>query len=215
VMLLAFAGLSISSRRLVPALAGILVGGAVVLGVVSAISGNGNATAFSRYKSITPTKVFKTTQEDRGGALAVVPRYIARFPLGHGLGSGGPASGVAGGRRSELSAESEFSFLVIEFGVLGLIIVVGFTLRLLYLSLGRIRRVSDPESRTLLAAIAAPIFGISALYVGGAPTATSPLAPYLWFVAGVMSFWLVSSSGGARVGLPAVGAKRPADVFAF
>jgi O-antigen ligase len=195
VMVLAFAALTVSPSRLVPTLAGLAVAGVVTIGVISAVSGNSdNPAAFSRYESIAPTKLFETTSKDRGGALTIVPTYIRDYPLGHGLGTGGPAAGFGGGERVALSAESEFAFLVLEAGVIGLIIVVGFMLRLLALALTRIRRISDPELRTLLAAIAAPLFGIFALFVSGAPTSGSPLAPYLWFTAGVLAYWLISAN---------------------
>lgn len=194
VMVLAFAGLTVSPTRLVPTLAGLAVAGVVTIGVISAVSGNSdNPAAFSRYESIAPTKLLETTSKDRGGALTIVPTYIRDYPLGHGLGTGGPAAGFGGAERVALSAESEFAFLVLEAGVIGLIVIVGFTLRLLFLALTRIRRIADPELRTLLAAIAAPLFGIFALFVTGAPTSGSPLAPYLWFVAGVLSYWLVAA----------------------
>ena len=74
----------------------------------------------------------------------------------------------------------------------GLLLLVGFTIRLLVLGLTRLRRIADPELRTLLAGIISPLFGILALYVGGPATTSSPLAPYLWFVAGIMAYWLIS-----------------------
>jgi hypothetical protein len=168
--------------------------------VVSAVGNSSKqGNAFTRYDSIAPTKIFKTTGKDRGGALRVVPTYIAKYPLGYGLGVGGPATGFGGSKRADLSAESEFSFLVLEVGVIGLIISVGFTLRLLAIAVTRVRRIRDHELHLLLAAIVAPLFGIAALFVGGAPTASSPLGPYFWFVAGVMSYWLMGRRPPARL----------------
>jgi glycosyltransferase involved in cell wall biosynthesis len=197
VMVLAYAVLAVSARRLVPTLAGLLVGGTIAVLVISAIGGGSNNNTFTRYNSITPGKLLTTTQEDRGSALSIVPTYIKRFPLGNGLGTGGPATGFARSGQTTvtsggLSAESEFSFLVLEMGVLGLIILVGFTIRLLALALTRLRRVPDHETRTLLAAIVSPLFGVFALYIGGPATAGSPLGPYLWFTAGIMSYWLMT-----------------------
>jgi hypothetical protein len=201
VMLLAYVSLSVTSKRLVPTLAGIAVAGAVVAIVVSTVGGQQGST-LSRYDSIAPTKVLATTGESRGGSLALVPVYIQRFPFGHGLGTGGPATGFAQGERDpnaeSFSAESEFSFMVLETGIVGLIITLGFTLRLLHLALTRLRRLSDPETRVLLAAVISPVFGIAALYIGGAPTAGSPLGPYFWFVAGIMSYWLLNEQSGSR-----------------
>jgi hypothetical protein len=198
VMVFAYAALAVTPRRLVPTLAGIAVGGVVALFAINALSGNAGTGAFSRYESITPDKFLATTGQDRGGALSIVPKYIREYPLGHGLGTGGPATGFGGAAKKALSSESEFAFLVLEVGVIGLIVVVGFTIRLLALALTRVRRVTDPEVRSLLAATAAPLFGIAALYVGGPATSSSPLAPYLWFVAGVLAYWLMTPVTAAR-----------------
>jgi hypothetical protein len=192
VMTLAYVVLAVSGRRVVPTITAIAVVGVVVLLVIDSVGTSGGSDAFSRYESIAPSKVFSTTGEDRGSALSIVPDYIRDFPLGYGLGTGGPATGFGGAAsRARLSAESEFAFLVLEVGVLGLLIVVGFTLRLLMLALTRVRRIPDGETRTLVAAILAPVFGIAALYVTGPATAGAPLAPYLWFAAGMTSYWLV------------------------
>ena len=73
-----------------------------------------------------------------------------------------------------------------------LLLITAFTLRLLMLALTRLRSVADPELRTLLAGVVSPLFGILALYVGGSATTASPLAPYLWFTAGLMAYWLIT-----------------------
>ena len=192
-MVFAYAGLSVSARRLVPTLVGIVVGGVVTLLVVSALSSDGSSSTFQRYDTISPGKLLGTTGNERGGSLALVPKYIHDYPLGYGLGVGGPASGFGGAQRVGLSAETQFSYMVLEVGVVGLLIIVGFSARLLLLALRRIRRVSDGELRTLLAAVVSPLFGIVALFMSGAPTSTSPLGPYFWFVAGVISYWLLSA----------------------
>ncbi|MEA2269600.1 MAG: hypothetical protein QOC64_2210, partial [Solirubrobacteraceae bacterium] len=199
----AYAAISVSARRLVPTLAGIAVAGAITFAVISTLSDHSRANDLSRYSSIAPGKVLTTTNKDRGGALSVVPTYIASYPLGHGLGTAGPATTFGGGRLSGLSGESEFSFLVLELGIAGLVVVVGFTLRLLVLA--RHCRVRDPELRMLLAAVVSPLFGVLALYIGGPATSGSPVSPYLWFVAGVMAYWLISARRAA-VSLPGAGA---------
>jgi glycosyltransferase involved in cell wall biosynthesis len=189
----AFVSMSVTARRLVPMLAGIGVAAVIAVFVVSSVADGGGKGAFSRYDSIAPTKLLSTTKSDRGGALSVVPGYIADYPFGHGLASGGPATGFFRGNAADatLSAESEFSFLVIEMGVLGLVVMVGFTLRLCLLALRRVRQERDPERRALLAAVFSPLFALLGLYIGGPATAGAPLGPYLWFSAGLVSFWLV------------------------
>jgi glycosyltransferase involved in cell wall biosynthesis len=196
VSVFAYAALTVTPRRLVPTLAGLAVVGVIAALVVSSVAKQtGGSGSFSRYDTISPTEVLSTTKADRGYALSIVPTYIARFPLGHGLATGGPATGFfrKGPTDPSLSAESEFSFLVLEVGIIGLIVLVGFTLRLLWLGITRVRQIADHELRTLLAAVIAPLFAVLALYVTGPATAGSPLAPYLWFAAGVISYWLIET----------------------
>ena len=68
--------------------------------------------------------------------------------------------------------------------------ILGLHIQLLRLAFTRIRKLVDRELRAFLAAIAAPLIGILALYFGGAPLSGSPSAPYFWFVAGTLAFWL-------------------------
>jgi glycosyltransferase involved in cell wall biosynthesis len=188
----AFVALAIVGRRLVPTLVAIGVGVLVTWFVISAVGGNDQA-ALGRYDSIAPTKALQTAQEERGGAFTIVPLYIDAFPLGAGLGSVGPAAGFGGAPDKGLSGETEFSFLLVEAGIAGLAVILLFHLRLLGLSLTGIRRTRDPELRLLLAGFAAPLFAIFFLYLGGPATASTPLAPYLWFAAGVLAYWLITA----------------------
>lgn len=192
VMILAYTALSVTARRVVPTLAAIIVGGALTLLVVSTLANDGSAN-FDRYETISPGKLLGTTGDERGNALAVVPEYISKYPLGYGLGTGGPAAGFGGAQRVNLSAESEFAYLVLEVGMVGLLIVVGLVIRLLQLAATRLRSIGDPELRTLLAGAISPLFGIVALFVSGAPTSGSPLGPYFWFIAGIIAYWLVAA----------------------
>jgi hypothetical protein len=54
-----------------------------------------------------------------------------------------------------------------------------------------IRRVKDVELRLLLAALAAPLFALFVMGWVGITTATTPGSPYLWFVGGTLSYWLI------------------------
>jgi hypothetical protein len=69
---------------------------------------------------------------------------------------------------------------------------LALNLRLMALALTRIRRIHDPTVRLHLAALAAPLFGLVAAGFAGVTTASVPPAPYFWFVAGVLSYWLVT-----------------------
>ena len=48
-----------------------------------------------------------------------------------------------------------------------------------------------------MAGLAAPLFGIAAGWLVGVYTTSTPTAPYLWFAAGVISWWLVGRQNAA------------------
>jgi hypothetical protein len=160
------------------------------IGLLSSSSEKGS---FDRYSNISnPGKAATTAYEYRQGTLANVPKYMVQIPLGAGIGSKGPAASVAGGTEVKgLNGESEPTFLLIELGLPGFVVMLGLNLMLFYLSITRIRKIDDRETRILLTAIAAPLFAIFATWFVGISTATTPNAPYLWFAAGVLSFWLL------------------------
>ena len=131
-----------------------------------------------------------TAVDYRQETLARIPKYVVKYPLGSGFGRNGPAASVAGGPGPGLDAESEPTFLLIEVGIPGLLVMVGFNIMLFYLSITRIRKIRDHESRLLLTAVAAPLFALFVTWFVGVTTATTPAAPYLWFSAGILAFWL-------------------------
>lgn len=179
-----------SGRRAVVALVSLLCGIVVTWLVVGAFTANFAPGLFDRYSTIGPSKVLSTTQEDRGGSIGLLDDYIRDYPLGAGLGSGGPAVGFfAKPSDRPLNSETEFNFLVIELGIPGLVLLLSFVVRLLTLSLA-LRQEADPETRLLLAAIAAPLVAMFATWFSGTPTATVPGGPFLWFSAGVLVWWL-------------------------
>jgi hypothetical protein len=192
VAVLAYLGLVLAARVGVRTLAAITVGlvvGVVAIGLILAHTEEGS---FSRYDSInSPQKALTTAYEYRGSVVAEVPEYAYRIPFGAGFGSRGPAGSFGGGAASELNGESEPTYLLIEVGVPGLLILTGFNLVLFFLSLTRIKLVPDREARVMLAALAAPLFAIFASWFAGVSTAGTPSGPYLWFAAGVISYWLV------------------------
>jgi O-antigen ligase len=119
---------------------------------------------------------------------------ITGHPLGVGVGTVGPAAGFGRTVRamSTYNSEDEWNFLVVETGIAGLVVYVAFVLRLLWLALTRIRRVPDPRGRLYLAALAAPLFGMFVADFSGPTSAAPPTAPFLWLVAGVLSYRLVT-----------------------
>ena len=186
--LFAYVGLSVVSKRLIPTLGGLVVGCAIAFLVITLVSGSASSGELSRYSTITPGNVLSTASSSRGFSIAEAPKYAVEYPFGAGLGSVGPASGV-GRQVQNFDGETQFTYLILEVGIVGLVVLCAFHIRLLLLSMRRIRKFVDPEIRAMLAALAAPLFGILALYFGGPTTTSSPLAPYLWFVAGTLAYW--------------------------
>lgn len=196
---LVFAGLTAAARVGVKTLVGITVGLAIGIGAIGFIVSNTEEGAFSRYNSITsPQAAVTTAYEYRGSVIAEVPNYAVEIPFGGGFGSRGPAGSFEGGSSSGLNGESEPTYLLIEVGLPGLLVMTGFNLVLFLLSVTRIRFVPDRETRIMLAALAAPLFALFASWFAGVATATTPGAPYLWFAAGVLSWWLLGRERGGR-----------------
>jgi hypothetical protein len=193
----AYLCLSLSPRRLIPTIAAFAASLLIGALVISTASGAANHSLFTRFATVTPSNLLSTTAQARGGSLSAGPKLAGSLPLGAGLGHVGPASTALGAEVGSYDGETEFNYLIVELGDAGLIVVVGFTLRLLFVSV-RTRRIEDQDARLLLAALAAPLFGIAAQYVVSAPTSTSPYAPYLWLAAGALSYWLFPRAGGER-----------------
>jgi hypothetical protein len=190
---IAYGLLTVTSRRGLIALVAIAGAVAVTAAVVGSVTGSSSSPAL-RYSSLTATNVVQLTEQNRGVSLSRIPHTLTHYPLGSGLGTGGPAAGVSGGpAAAEIAdSENEFSFATLESGIPGLIAIVGFTVTLFVIGLRRIRHEPDPETRLLLAALIAPIAAIFALYFASAATPTTPVGPYLWAVGGVVSYWLVA-----------------------
>jgi hypothetical protein len=200
IVVLAYGLLTAMSRGRVASLLGIAVGVLVSFFVIQGIVGAVGADAL-RYEGLSTSRILKTTGEARGESLAAIPDNMADYPLGAGLGTAGPASGVAGGSElvGEVDAESWFSFMTIETGIAGTALMTLFTCLLFGLGLVRCRHEPDREARMLLAAIIAPLAAILVLYtIGGGLTATTPGGPYLWAVAGIVSYWLVARPAALR-----------------
>jgi hypothetical protein len=196
VALLAYFALAAVSQRRAAALFGAVVAVGLTVAVVSVLTAHRNAPGF-RYGTIAPSRVFTTTVGYRGETLALVPEYASRFPLGKGLGQVGPATGFATkfDPANAVNGESQFTFLLVELGVAGLLIFGALQVRLLTLAT-RLRRIGDPRLRLLLAGCIAPMFAVAVSWIAGPVSATSPTAPYFWFTAGILAFWLVERDAG-------------------
>ena len=200
IAVLAFAALTVTSRAGLRTVFAVAVAATVAYATVGYFSANSHDGSLERYESIdSPAKALTTAYDYRRQTLSQVPVYIREIPLGAGIGSKGPAASVEGGGAGGqgLNGESEPTFLLIELGVPGLLVMLSFNLTLLYLGVTRIRRIADRETRVLLTAVVAPLFALFATWFVGITTASVPGAPYLWFAAGVVSFWLAGEQGAA------------------
>jgi hypothetical protein len=194
----AYGLLSARSRQRGVAIVSIAAGLAMFYVLVSAFVSSNASGAFERFGSIAPSQLAGSYSAARGSSLAVIPAYIGQIPLGGGLGRTGPAAVVATGGASGFNAETEFSYLIVETGVPGMLMLFALTIRLLMASLRIIPRVEDPETRAMIAALAAPLFSILGLWFVSTTSATTPLAPYFWLTAGGLAYWLTESVGDRR-----------------
>jgi len=190
---LAFGLIAAASRNAPRVIAGLGISAILVYGAFQYLGPN-TSTA-TRAQSIAPTKVLTTFAQERGSSVAKFGEYATGHPLGLGVGSVGPAAGALSDRPISLqvlNTETEWNFLVLEVGLAGLALFVALNLRLMSLALTRIRRIVDPAVRLHLAALAGPLFALVVAGFSGVTTASVPPAPYFWFVAGVLSYWLVT-----------------------
>lgn len=194
IALLVFALLTQRGGNRVRSLAG-LVAVVGVTGLVAATVVGAAGSGSFRYSGLGPSGIVNTTSKARGISIDTIPHNIATYPFGAGLGTAGPASGSAGAsaltQQGTLDAETEFSFLVLETGVPGMLVITGFLLNLLYLGFKRVRDEPDREARILLAALIAPLAAMFAQFFVSAITPSVPLGPYLFAAGGVISYWLV------------------------
>lgn len=200
VSMMAFGLLAAASRNALRVIAGLAIGAILVYGAFEYL-GPGNTTA-KRAQSITPTRVLTTFSRERGSSVKKLGEYMSNHPLGLGVGTVGPASGALSDRpiaAQVLNTETQWNFLVLEVGIVGLALFVAINLRLMALALTRIRRIADLTMRLQLAALAAPLFGLVVAGFSGPTSASVPPAPYFWFVAGVLSYWLVTAYRQAPV----------------
>jgi hypothetical protein len=174
------------------AIAGIVAVALAWVGISQSDSG-----IFDRYRSITPEHVVRTAYDYRKDSLKQVPTYVRDFPFGAGVGSVGPGRGddpqTAGGRGA--NGETEFTFLLVEVGFAGLLVLLLFHLRVLRLAFTRVHRLPAANARIFLAALAAAVTGLFVAWFAGPTTASSPAAPFFWLAAGGLAFWIGDRRG--------------------
>ncbi|MGA2321437.1 MAG: hypothetical protein ABSG95_11955 [Solirubrobacteraceae bacterium] len=214
-----YAMLSLSAgRRMTRPLLALLVVLAVALPVgVVFISAVGEGV-FSRYASISPSSAATTATTYKQGEILSIPHDLVHDPFGFGLGTAG-AAGSFGGKVTEeleghnVNSETQYNFLVDELGLPGLIVWSAFVIRLGILAVRRLRDFADLELQIYLAAVFAPLIAQFFMGFDGPVSASSSIAPYLWFAAGIGAYWLVGPGralAARRVAVRTVGQVRPA-----
>jgi hypothetical protein len=194
ITVLAFAALTLRSGSRTKSLGGlvmVLVVGAFVVSTVVSNAGSGGL----RYSGLGPAGLLSTTSSARGTSILDIPYNMVHYPFGVGLGTGGPAAGSPGVSTFQstggFDVETEFSFLVIEIGIPGMVVVTAFLLCLIAVSFRRVSREPDPEARILIAALVAPLVAIFVQFFVSALTPSVPLGPYIFAVGGIISYWLI------------------------
>jgi hypothetical protein len=190
IALAVFALLVVTSRRVATYIGGMTVAAVVVYVVVGLVTASSDSGLFDRYRTVAPSQVVQTTYDYRRDTIALIPEYLREFPLGAGLGSVGPGASFGSARRSNLNGESEWTFLIVELGIPGLVVLFTFVTTVLLRVLTRMRTLYAGDDRVVLAALAAPLFALFLLWSIGTVTATSPSAPFLWAVSGALAWWL-------------------------
>lgn len=201
VSLLAFAFIVARSRDSLRVVAGLAVGVILLYGTFDQLVARDNQ-ATQRTRSIVSTGAISTYETERASSLNRFDDYAIGYPLGLGVGYGGPAASISRAGDDErtvdrktgaqLNYETQWNYLVLELGLAGLALFLMLSLRLVWLAFTRVRRIPSQRLRWQLAALAAPMVGLLVQGFAGITTASVPSAPYFWFVGGVLSYWLVT-----------------------
>jgi len=193
----AFGLIAAATRNAFRVTGGLIVASTLVF-LIFAQLGPGNSAA-QRSRSVTPTTLLSSYSGERGGSLARLGTYATRYPLGIGVGVVGPASKFRSrglGQPEALNSETQWNFLILETGLVGLAIFLALNLRLMFLALTRIRTIQTTRMRLIQAALSAPLFGLVTLGFAGPTTVSVPGAPYFWLVTGILSYWLITAQAG-------------------
>jgi len=190
----AFAALAAATRNGRRIALGLGLACVLVFAAFAQIDGGG-ANA-ERTRSVLSLDFVSRFFDERGDSVRMFPEYAVDHPLGIGVGSVGPAAS-AFGERSETArtfdAETEWNYLVLETGVIGVLLYLGLNARVLGLAITRIRRYVDPTLRLELAAIAAPLLALLVAGFAGPTSSSVPATPYFWLACGVLAYWLVTA----------------------
>jgi hypothetical protein len=191
--LVAFGLLTATSAEGLRAVVGVTIG-VVLLTVTFQQLGARDNSATERTQSIVTSGAVSTYSAERADSLVKFGAFVSAYPLGVGVGHGGPAASIAPSSQifvPPLDFETGWNFLLLELGLPGLLLFISFHIAIFILAFTRIRRIPERETRLALAAIAAPIFGLFLLNFSGPPTVSVPGAPFLWAGVGILSYWLL------------------------
>lgn len=182
-----------ATRSLAALLAVSMLALAVGLGLSSAEGGG----VFSRYLSITPSKVGSTVVNYRERTLLQIPKDITNAPFGVGLATVGAAAGFGESAHAEIegqgaSAESQYNYLTLELGLPGLLLWIALSVQLIVLGVRKLWSESDRELRLDLAVVLATIIAFALIGLAGPTTSGLPFGPYFWFAAGIFAYWCAS-----------------------
>jgi len=201
VTLLAFAFIVARWRDSLRVIAGFAIGVILLYGTFDQLVARDNQ-ATQRTRSIVSSGPISTYEAERASSLNRFNDFAIAYPLGLGVGYGGPAASISGAgddqqtfdrkTGTQLNYETQWNYLVLELGLAGLALFLMLSLRLVAIAFIRIRRISSQRLRWQLAALAAPMIGLLVQGFAGITTASVPSAPYFWFVAGVLSYWLIT-----------------------
>ena len=179
-------------KRLVTALLAILVIAVPLVAVLVAAESKGT---FSRYAEISPSNA-SSAKDVKTGELNHLPTQLEEAPFGVGLSTAGAASGF-GGKQTELlnghgvGSDTEYNFIGDELGIPGEILYLGLSLTVLVLAISRLRRVEDPDTRLMVAAVVSIIAAFLVAGLNG-PIAANVGGAYYWFATGIAAYWLGS-----------------------
>jgi hypothetical protein len=156
-----------------------------------------NSGTFKRYESLS---VSSDTAQYKEAAYSKVPDYAIASPLGYGLGTSGPVSGLGGAKNQNLleghglTSETQYNVLVKELGAPGLILWPLIAIYVGLLIVRRIRRIRDPELAICLAGTFAAFLPLIIDGSAGFLGASLAGGGYYWFAIGVAAYWLVGRS---------------------
>jgi len=210
IALLAYALLSfVAGIRVGRLIAVLLTTVALTVAVGAALVAANGKGIFARQETLTSV----STAETSGGSAKVehltrIPADIAAAPFGAGLATGGSAGGFGGKQKLELegqgaSTESAYNLVVVELGLPGLLLWVGLSITVLLLAVRGLRHIRDIELRTYLVAVFAAFVAFTAEGFAGPTLAVSPSGAFLWFAAGIASYWFGSRRLSPHAALPA------------